>query len=526
MATIDLGKIKLVWRGTYNNSTAYVVDDLVAYTDTGVLSTYICVANSTGNAPSSGGTAHASWNYVSQGQAAETNASIRTKVEAATDSNVFTDADHTKLNGIETAATADQTASEIKTLLQSDKITNAEIATGTLDGRYYTETETEALFLRQDSSETIASGVTWSSNDSKVATTAAIDARIIDLVDDVGGFVPIANETSFPTANPDVNNGAGTLVSIKAIGSSRTPSTGTVTIANGAGSGNDVTITGCGSTVLAAGFGAIVETTTTLHTYTFHRLTPKATEVTTVAANAVNISAAGANVTNIDNFANRYQISTSAPTARPGSGSLVNGDLWFDSSSNKVMMVYDGSAGDGFSPITPNQASLTNINIVAGQITFTEDLGNITDAVNTGSGNNSVNTVATSIANVNTAAGAIANINTTATNIANVNNVGGSIANVNTVAGSIANVNRYADEYVIQSGTPSSPSAGDLWYNTTANNLNYYTGGAWVAISPGIAGLVNDSSPQLANHLDCNDKNLTEVGTVSGNNLQIDFGTI
>ena len=67
MATIDLGKIKQVWRGTYNNGTAYTVDDLVAYTDSGITSTYICVANSTGNAPSSSGTAHASWNYVAKG---------------------------------------------------------------------------------------------------------------------------------------------------------------------------------------------------------------------------------------------------------------------------------------------------------------------------------------------------------------------------------------------------------------------------------------------------------------------------
>ena len=67
MATIDLGKIKQVWRGTYNNSTAYVVDDLVAYTDSNITSTYICVANSTGNAPSTSGTAHASWNYVAKG---------------------------------------------------------------------------------------------------------------------------------------------------------------------------------------------------------------------------------------------------------------------------------------------------------------------------------------------------------------------------------------------------------------------------------------------------------------------------
>ena len=71
MATIDLGKIKQVFRGTYNNGTAYTVDDLVSFTDTvGGLqntSTYIAVANTTGNAPASGGSIHASWNLVAQG---------------------------------------------------------------------------------------------------------------------------------------------------------------------------------------------------------------------------------------------------------------------------------------------------------------------------------------------------------------------------------------------------------------------------------------------------------------------------
>ena len=67
MATIDLGKIKQVWRGTYNNSTAYTVDDLVSHTDQNITSTYICVANSTGNAPASGGSIHSSWNLVAKG---------------------------------------------------------------------------------------------------------------------------------------------------------------------------------------------------------------------------------------------------------------------------------------------------------------------------------------------------------------------------------------------------------------------------------------------------------------------------
>ena len=55
----------------------------------------------------------------------QTAAEIRTLVDSATDSNVFTDADHTKLNGIETSATADQTDAEIKTAYENNSDTNA-----------------------------------------------------------------------------------------------------------------------------------------------------------------------------------------------------------------------------------------------------------------------------------------------------------------------------------------------------------------------------------------------------------------
>ena len=69
MATIDLGKIKFNWRGTYAGGTAYVPDDVVYYMDGSVGSSYICVAATTGNAPSSGGSLHGSWNYMAKGQA-------------------------------------------------------------------------------------------------------------------------------------------------------------------------------------------------------------------------------------------------------------------------------------------------------------------------------------------------------------------------------------------------------------------------------------------------------------------------
>ena len=45
-------------------------------------------------------------------------------------------------------------------------------------------------------------------------------------------------------------------------------------------------------------------------------------------------------------------------------------------------------------------------------------------------------------------------------------------------------------------------TAGDLYFNTTSDQLKYYTGSAWVAIAPGIANVSEDTSPQLGGALD------------------------
>jgi len=54
----------------------------------------------------------------------QTDAQIRTAVEAASDSNVFTDADHSKLNAIEANATADQTNAEIRAAVEAASDSN------------------------------------------------------------------------------------------------------------------------------------------------------------------------------------------------------------------------------------------------------------------------------------------------------------------------------------------------------------------------------------------------------------------
>ena len=86
-----------------------------------------------------------------------------------------------------------------------------------------------------------------------------------------------------------------------------------------------------------------------------------------------------------------------------------------------------------------------------------------------------INTVATDISGSN-------NIGTVAGSITNVNNVGGSISNVNTVASNLSSVNSFAETYSVGSSDPtSSLNTGDLFYNTSSNQLKVYNGSAWEA---------------------------------------------
>ena len=96
-----------------------------------------------------------------------------------------------------------------------------------------------------------------------------------------------------------------------------------------------------------------------------------------------------------------------------------------------------------------------------------------------------MNTLATAsnVTNMNTVAGSIANVNTTAGSISNVNTVASNITNVNTTASNITDVNTFSNRYRIGSADPtSSLDAGDLFFNTTSNELKHYNGSAWSVI--------------------------------------------
>ena len=100
-----------------------------------------------------------------------------------------------------------------------------------------------------------------------------------------------------------------------------------------------------------------------------------------------------------------------------------------------------------------------------------------------------IDTVAGAIANVDLVGAAIANVNLVGGSIANVNLTGGSITNVNTVATNIAAVNSFANTYRIASSAPvSSLDVGDLYFDTTANELKVYKSSGWAAAGSTVNG--------------------------------------
>ena len=146
-----------------------------------------------------------------------------------------------------------------------------------------------------------------------------------------------------------------------------------------------------------------------------------------------------------------------------------------------------------------NEAT-SEIDTVAGAITNVDNVGNNIANVNTVAGiSANVTTVAGISSNVTSVAGNETNINAVNTNssnintvagaITNVNTVGGDIANVNTVAGNISGVNSFGERYRVASSAPaSSTDVGDLYFDTTANELKVYKSSGWAAAGSTVNG--------------------------------------
>lgn len=190
--------------------------------------------------------------------------------------------------------------------------------------------------------------------------------------------------------------------------------------------------------------------------------------VTTVAGISANVTTVAGNNTNISTVAGISGDVTSVAGISSDVSAVENikaNVTTVAGISGNVTSVAGVSAN--VSTLAPISANITTVAGISANVTSVA--GDATD----------IGTVATDIANVNTVAGAIANVNLT----------GGSIANVNTVATNLASVNNFADQYRIASSAPvSSLDVGDLYFDTTANELKVYKSSGWAAAGSTVNG--------------------------------------
>jgi hypothetical protein len=283
----------------------------------------------------------------------------------------------------------------------------------------------------------------------------------------------------------------------------------------------DLIVDAASATTSATNAAASATTATTKASEAATSATTATTKASEAATSATNAAAS------YDSFDDRYLGAKSSDPSTDNDGdALITGALYFNTTDGEFK-VWNGSA---FITITVAASNQTNINTVAGisanvttvagissNVTTVAGISsNVTTVANDGtdigtvaSGISNVNTVAGAISNVNTVAGISANISTVAGISANVTTVAGANSNITTVATNISGVNSFAERYRVGSSDPtSSLDEGDLAYNSSSNLLKYYNGSAWVGISPGIADVASDTSPQLGGNLDMNGQDI------------------
>ena len=196
----------------------------------------------------------------------QTAAEIRTLVESASDSNVFTDADHTKLNGIQSGATDDQTSAEIKTLLASNKLTSTHLGTDSV-------TSTQIAANSVDSSELVDGSV----DGSHLNTDSVTSGKIVN-----------GNVTRAKIANDAINadkieNNAVTFAKVQDIAQNRII-------------GRTATGTGDATTLTAANVRSMINVADGATSYTSNQATNTSSNVTFGTIDCSSLTATG-NVT-------------------------------------------------------------------------------------------------------------------------------------------------------------------------------------------------------------------------------------
>ena len=293
-----------------------------------------------------------------------------------------------------------------------------------------------------------------------------------------------ANKTALTTVNSNIAN-------INAVNSNSTnintvagDATDIATVATNIGSVNTVATD---ITKVIAVANDLAEAVSEIETVA-DDLNEASSEIDVVANNITNVNTVGGISANVSTVAG---ISANVTTVAGNNTNIntvagISGDV-----TSVAGIASDVSAVENIaSNVTSVAGVASNVTTVAGissDVTAVANIASDVSAVENIASN--VTTVAGNNTNISTVAGANTNITAVAGAVANVNTVGGSIANVNTVATNISSVDNFAEKYRISASAPTtSLDVGDLYFDTSANELKVYKSSGWASAGSTVNG--------------------------------------
>ena len=238
--------------------------------------------------------------------------------------------------------------------------------------------------------------------------------------------------------------------------------------------GNSATASANSATASANSATAAATSESNANTYKTAAETAKtAAETAKTAAETAKTAAETA----LDTFDDRFLgAKSSNPTVDNDGNALIDGALYFDT-TNDLMKVYN-LANTTWYQLALTGTNQTNVNTVAGQISPTNNIATVAGA------NSNIGTVAGQISPTN-------NIGTLA-GISGLSNLAAAHAAVTNVNNNLSAVQNFADVYRIASSAPtSSLNTGDLYFDTTANELKVYKSSGWAAAGSTVNGTAN-----------------------------------
>jgi len=163
----------------------------------------------------------------------------------------------------------------------------------------------------------------------------------------------------------------------------------------------------------------------------------------------------------------------SDPSVDNDGDALADGALYFNTTDN-VMKVYD-LGNTQWKQLTPTSSQQTNIDAAVSNAT------NINNVASQISPTNNIATVAGDSTPINTLAG-----------ISGLSSLAAASSAVTNVSNNLSSVQNFADVYRVASSAPTtSLNQGDLYFDTTSNELKVYKSSGWAAAGSTVNGTSN-----------------------------------